>query len=49
MDGTTRVYDVSDPHKPKQIYEKKIGKQLNMVSQSWDGKRLYYPSSVLSN
>ena len=49
MDGTTRVYDVSDPHKPKQILEKKIGAQLNMVSQSWDGKRLYYTSSVLSN
>ena len=44
MDGTTRVYDVSDPHKPKQIYEKKIGAQLNMVSQSWDGKRLYFTS-----
>jgi methanethiol oxidase len=49
MDGMTRVYDVSDPHKPKQIYEKKIGSQVNMVSQSWDGKRLYYTSSLLAN
>jgi selenium-binding protein 1 len=49
MDGMTRVYDVSDPFKPRQIHEKKIGAQLNMVSQSWDGKRLYYTSSVLSN
>jgi selenium-binding protein 1 len=49
MDGTTRVFDVSDPHKPKQILEKKIGTQLNMVSQSWDGKRLYYTSSLLAN
>jgi selenium-binding protein 1 len=49
MDGTTRVFDVSDPHKPKQILEKKIGAQLNMVSQSWDGKRLYYTSSLLAN
>lgn len=49
MDGTTRVFDVSDPHKPKQIQEKKIGAQLNMVSQSWDGKRLYYTSSLLAN
>jgi selenium-binding protein 1 len=49
MDGTTRVYDVSDPHSPKQIYEKQIGAQLNMVSQTWDGRRLYYTSSVLSN
>jgi selenium-binding protein 1 len=49
MDGMTRVYDVSDPHHPKQIYEKKIGSQVNMVSQSWDGKRLYYTSSLLAN
>lgn len=49
MDGMTRVFDVSDPHKPKQIYEKKIGSQVNMVSQSWDGKRIYYTSSLLSN
>lgn len=49
MDGTTRVFDVSDPHKPRQIHEKRIGAQLNMVSQSWDGKRLYYTSSLLAN
>jgi selenium-binding protein 1 len=49
MDGMTRVYDVSNPRHPKQIYEKKIGSQVNMVSQSWDGKRLYYTSSLLSN
>ena len=49
MDGMTRVFDVSDPHRPKQIYERKIGGQVNMVSQSWDGKRLYYTSSLLSN
>jgi selenium-binding protein 1 len=49
MDGMARVFDVSDPHKPKQIYEKKIGSQVNMVSQSWDGKRLYYTSSLLAN
>ncbi|ACL56228.1 selenium-binding protein SBP56-related protein [Methylobacterium nodulans] len=48
-DGTTRVFDVSDPRKPRQIYEKKIGAQLNMVSQSWDGKRIYYTSSLLAN
>ena len=47
-DGTVRAYDISDPFKPKQVYEKVIGKQLNMVSQSWDGKRLYFTSSVLS-
>ena len=47
-DGKCRVFDVSDPQKPKQIYEKQIGRQLNMVSQSWDGKRLYFTSSVLA-
>jgi selenium-binding protein 1 len=49
MDGMTRVYDVSDPHRPRLIYEKKIGSQVNMVSQSWDGERLYYTSSLLAN
>ncbi len=49
MDGKVRVFDVSDPHKPKQIYEKVIGRQLNMVSQSWDGKRVYFTSSLLAN
>lgn len=47
-DGKCRVFDVSDPQKPKQVYEKQIGKQLNMVSQSWDGKRLYFSSSLLA-
>ncbi len=49
MDGMTRGFDISDPFKPKQIYEKKIGAQINMVSSSWDGKRLYYTSSLLAN
>jgi selenium-binding protein 1 len=48
-DGKCRVFDVSDPQKPKQIYEKQIGRQVNMVSQSWDGKRLYFTSSLLAN
>ncbi len=46
-DGKCRVFDVSDPQKPKQTYEKQIGKQVNMVSLSWDGKRLYFTSSLL--
>lgn len=49
MDGTVRLFDVSDPFRPRQIYEKKIGAQLNMVSQSWDGERLYFTSSLLAN
>jgi selenium-binding protein 1 len=40
---------VSDAQKPKQIYEKVIGRQVNMVSQSWDGKRLYFTSSLLAH
>jgi selenium-binding protein 1 len=49
MDGTTRLFDVSDPHNPKLVYEKVIGKQVNMISQSWDGKRIYFTSSLLAN
>ena len=48
-DGKCRVFDVSDPQHPKQICEKQIGKQVNMVSESWDGKRLYFTSSLLAN
>jgi selenium-binding protein 1 len=48
-DGTVRVFDVSNPRQAKQVYEHKIGSQVNMVSQSWDGKRLYFTSSLLAN
>src|SRR5207247_1307206 len=41
MDGTCRVYDVSDPHQPKLVHTQKIGSQVNMVSETWDGKRVY--------
>lgn len=47
-DGKCRVFDVSDPHRPRQILEEQIGRQLNMISQSWDGKRLYFSSSLLA-
>jgi selenium-binding protein 1 len=49
MDGMVRVFDVTDPRKPRPVLEKKIGSQVNMVSQSWDGKRVYFTSSVLAN
>jgi selenium-binding protein 1 len=49
MDGKVRVFDVTDPRNAKQVYERKIGEQVNMVSQSWDGKRLYFTSSLLAN
>ena len=49
MDGTTHLFDISDPTKPVQIYEKVTGKQVNMISQSWDGKRVYITSSLLKN
>jgi methanethiol oxidase len=48
MDGTCRVFDVSDPHAPKLVTTEKIGSQVNMVSQTWDGKRVYFTSSLLS-
>ncbi len=47
MDGKTRYFDLSNPEAPKQTYEKVTGKQVNMVSQSWDGKRVYVTSSLL--
>ena len=49
LDGKTRYFDISDPHAPKQVYEEVIGSQINMVSQSWDGKRVYFSSSLLGN
>jgi len=49
MDGTVRVFDVSEPREPKLILEQRIGSQLNMVSQTWDGKRVYFTSSLLAN
>ena len=48
-DGLTRLYDISDPFAPKQIMEEQIGEQVNMVSQSWDGERVYFTSSLLAN
>ncbi|MES2262398.1 MAG: selenium-binding protein SBP56-related protein [Pseudomonadota bacterium] len=49
MDGKTRLFDLRDPAAPKQVYEKVTGKQVNMISQSWDGKRVYVTSSLLAN
>lgn len=49
LEGVTRFYDFSNPMKPKEVYSKKIGSQVNMVSQSWDGKRVYYTTSLLAN
>lgn len=48
-DGKCRVFDVSDPHHPVLRSETTIGRQVNMVSQSWDGRRLYFTSSLLAN
>ncbi len=48
MDGKTRFFDISDPFNAKQVYEHVVGSQVNMISQSWDGARLYYTSSLLS-
>ena len=49
MDGMTRYFDLSNPEAPKEVYTKHTGKQANMVSQSWDGKRVYITSSLLAN
>ena len=49
MDGLTRYFDLSNPRAPKQTYEKVTGRQVNMISQSWDGARVYITSSLLAN
>jgi selenium-binding protein 1 len=49
MDGKVRLFDLSDHAGVKQVYEKQVGSQVNMVSQSWDGKRVYVTSSLLGN
>ncbi len=48
MDGTTHYFDFSDPEHPKETYHLHTGSQVNMISQSWDGKRVYITSSLLS-
>ncbi len=48
MDGITHYFDLSNPEQPKETYQKHTGRQVNMVSQSWDGKRVYITSSLLS-
>jgi methanethiol oxidase len=48
MTGELKHYDVSDPHHPKLVETIALGPQANMVSQSWDGKRVYVTSSLLS-
>jgi selenium-binding protein 1 len=49
MDGMTRYFDLTDPEHPKQTYAKQTGRQVNMISQSWDGKRVYITSSLLEH
>ena len=49
MDGTTHYFDLSNPEHPKETYQLKTGSQVNMVSQSWDGKRVYLTTSLLSH
>lgn len=47
-DGTLRVYDVTNPFEGKLIEQVKLGEMANMVSSSWDGKRLYATNSLLA-
>jgi len=49
LDGVAQYWDFSDPMKPKMTYKKKIASQVNMVSQSFDGKRVYFTTSLLGN
>ena len=45
----SRVNSAFDPRHAKLAHERVIGPQLNMVSQSWDGKRVDFTSSLLAN
>jgi selenium-binding protein 1 len=49
MDGTVHVFDVADPEHPKEVAAERVGKQANMVSETWDGERVYVTSSLLAN
>lgn len=49
LDGVAQYWDFSDPMKPKMTYKKKIASQVNMVSQSFDGKRVYFTTSLMAN
>ena len=49
MDGITHYFDLSNPEAPKETYQKHTGSQVNMVSQSWDGHRVYITSSLLAH
>ena len=46
VDISRKMLDVAQP---KQVYEKVIGRQVNMASSSWDSTRIYYTSSLLAN
>ena len=48
MDGMTHYFDISNPEQPKETYALHTGSQVNMISQSWDGKRVYITSSLLA-
>jgi selenium-binding protein 1 len=48
LEGVCRVFDVSEPERPRVVHEQKIGSQVNMVSQTWDGERVYFTSSLLA-
>jgi selenium-binding protein 1 len=47
-DGSMRIYDVTNPLEGKLLQTIKLGEQANMVSTSWDGKRVYATTSLLS-
>ena len=48
-DGMARLFDISDPFNPVEVQQTRIGAQVNMTAQSWDGERLYFTSSLLAN
>lgn len=44
-DGVVHIFDMTDERSPELVREQRIGSQLGAVSQSWDGRRVYFTSS----
>jgi len=49
MDGKTRYFDPPIRSAQADLRKADPGRQVNIISQSWDGKRVYITSSLLAN
>ena len=49
MDGKTRLFDISDPTHPKQIYESRSASRSTWCRRAGTAERVYFTSSLLAN